>query len=118
LRRHLAGADWLDAVGIGRSLEHLAEVEDMVLQQCALEMLSAVHSGQHETKYTPQAPRYIRKRVVEMIFAERGRQISLAQISDLVARLEAGRGGNLAGVLATARDGVWTFAPEPPRGSR
>lgn len=118
LRAALAGADWLSPTGIARSAALLAEAEDTIVRLCAIEMLRSVSAQGKQTTYQPSADPYIVKRVVQMIFAGRGRAVSLAQVADLVAGLYAGKPGNLAGVLARPKDGTWIFAPEPPRTAR
>lgn len=115
LRKQLEGIDWLDIAAITRSVGHLTEAEDEIVGLCAMEILAAVHSEGKRTTYVPKASNYIRKRVVQMIFGERGKQVSMTQAADLVAKLQHSGKGNLAGILASSANGVWTFEPEPPR---
>ena len=62
---------------------------------------------------------YVRLEVVRRIMADMGVVPARSEISRLIARLDAGDNGSLAGVLATPskQDGAecWTFRPEPPR---
>ena len=115
LRERLSDVAWLDAEALTRSADHLREVEDDILQRCAEEILVNVESAGMRTTYRPEASRYIRKRVVQMLFAERGRTVSLAKVDDLVRSLEASERSNLAGVDARVEDGAWVFEPETPR---
>ena len=115
LRKRLAGCDWLDIGGLAQSASHLAEVEDDVLQRCAIEIAANVVSQGERTTYRPHAGRYIRKRVLQMLLAERGRTVSLTQVANLVDRLERGEPANVASFLISPADGEWRLVPEPPR---
>ncbi len=115
LRSQIADADWLNTEGIVRSARHLAEAEEEIARLCSMERRRAVHSSKERTIYTPQASTFIQKRVVQMIFAERHKEVSLSQVAELVAKLQRSENANLAGVLVSPKNGSWTFEAEPPR---
>lgn len=117
LRPRLAQADWLSIEGLARSAALLSEAEDEIVRICTLEFLREVDTQERETRYTPKGGVYIRKRIVQMIYADRGREVTLAQVADLIASLDSGKAANLAGTIARPGKGVWTFTPEPPRRS-
>lgn len=118
MRQALAGADWLDVDSIARSAAHMADADQALGIAALHEMQANAQWGREEIRYTPQAPKAVRLRIAEMAIASfaggepRGRAVAA-----LVERLEAGEGGNVAGVLVTSHGGKWIFRPEPPRHS-
>ncbi len=119
IRKMLKDADWLDVPAIARSARHLAEADADLRQLCGyffdrLLSFSAVGDQVH-CRLTPDAPRTIILKLVERALRNIGGDPRGGDVARLVARLERGEGGNLAGVLATVEDGDWVFRPEPPR---
>ena len=130
MRAALAGADWLDPVGLATSAAHLAEAwqalgwyaeldwHDMVLREDS-------DSGVPGFSYCANAPRIIGIETVVRIIAALGGRVTRAEAGRAWDRLWAGDNASLGGVLAvpglervekvgvTMR--VWRFRPEPPR---
>ncbi|GAA3790794.1 hypothetical protein GCM10022600_09500 [Qipengyuania pelagi] len=115
MRSALRNAAWIDPAALARSAEHMAEAEALVGACVDREWVDNVRQEDAAIHYQPTAPTLIRKRVAQKIVAALGGQTDLSQIAELVDRLEAGQGGNLAGVMVRPRSGVWIFEPEPPR---
>lgn len=115
IRSALRDAPWIDPAAFARSAEHLAEAEAFVGACVDREWAENVRREDAAIYYQPTAPTLIRKRVAQKIVAALGGRTDLSQMAELVDRLEAGKGGNLAGVMARPRSGVWIFEPEPPR---
>lgn len=116
IRKKLSQSNWLDVNAVARSAQHLAEAEQAVQFLASREWRERVQNDGDTITYSPDGPSLIVKRTVETAvawFADRDARGG--QIADLVSKLESGRGGNVAGVLATAKDRVWTFRREPPR---
>lgn len=117
LRRALAAADWLDIPAIARAAGHLAEAEDALarwVDQCWRE---DVVREREVLRYKPSGPRYVRLKLLERAIASFGGQPRGSQVADLLAGLEQGRGGTLAGVRAVVADGVWLLRREDERRS-
>jgi tRNA(Ile)-lysidine synthase len=66
-------------------------------------------------RYDPQAPRAIALRVVTRIVEGFGGSPRGGAIVRLVAELESGGQGNVAGVSARTDGDSWVFRPETPR---
>ncbi|WP_209346890.1 tRNA lysidine(34) synthetase TilS [Pontixanthobacter sp. CEM42] len=116
MRKNLSGADWLDVNAVAKSAQHLAEAEQAIQSMVSYEWRERVQNDRDAIVYSPEGPPLIVKRVVEKAVAWfTGDAVRRSQIADLVEKLENREGGNVAGVLATAKDRVWTFRPEPPR---
>ena len=115
MRQALAEADWLDPAALATSAAHLADADE-ALEEFA-ELLWPQHVRQMDGGYAfdPRAPRAVRLRIVERIIAELGKPARGGDVARLLDRLEAGQGGNLAGVLASVEGELWTFRPEPAR---
>nr|WP_277754117.1 tRNA lysidine(34) synthetase TilS [Porphyrobacter sp. GA68] len=117
LRRSLAAADWLDIPAIARAAGHLADAEDALsgwVEKCWRE---DVTRERDVLRYNPGGPRYIRLKLLERAIASFGGQPRGSQVADLLAGLEQGRGGTLAGVRAVVADGVWLLRREGERRS-
>lgn len=116
VRKALANADWLDAKALAQSAKHLAEAERAVQMMCLQETARCVTTTAEKSIYTPAGPPFIRKRVAEALIARfAGGEPRGSQVAALVERLERGENGNLAGVMATVKQGRWEFRPEPSR---
>ena len=115
MRSALRNAAWIDPAALARSAEHMAEAEAFVGACVDREWAENVRQEDGAIHYQSVASTLIRKRVAQRIVAALGGVADLSQIAELVDRLEAGKGGNLAGVMVRPRSGVWVFEPEPPR---
>ena len=115
LRQALAGADWIDPLALARSAQHLAEAEAALDWAARREWDEAVREDGGALTYRPAAPRAVVLLVVARIIARLGQPPRGGDVARLVEALEAGRGGNLGGVLAVARKDGWRFGAEPGR---
>ena len=115
IRKLLRDADWIDPSSLARSAAHLAEAEAALSDLVVGEWTAQVRRDARSIRYQPVAPGLVRKMVVQLIVAEFSGRADLSQIAQLVDRLDAGKGGNLAGVMARSRQGEWSFEAEPPR---
>ena len=123
-RNWLAQADWIDAVQVARSAEHLAQAEsDLLAVSQWLWTERALPSEADEARFDvaglPRAVRRtIARKAIEHVMLMRGTPIEgadLGSIEPLLDALEAGRGATHAYVQAAAKGDVWTFREAPPR---
>ena len=115
IRNALKDAPWIDPAALGRSAAHLAEAETVLSACVEREWAENVRQEDGAIRYEPTAPTLIRKRVAQRILSAFGGRADLAQVAQLIGQLEAGKGGNLAGVMVRPRSGVWIFELEPLR---
>ena len=126
VRRALAEADWLDPVALSRSACLLGEAQQAIDATAEIEWLNGVSEEGEGYGYRPSAAsRYIEIEVVTAIIARMGGTARRSEVARLIDRLNGGRAGSLAGVLAqpTTEQRAdeagavqkWLFAPEPPR---
>lgn len=116
MRKALSQAEWLDIGALARSAANLAEGDESLDWAAQREWTECVGRAAAGLTYRPLAPRAVRLRVLERAIREVGggnpRGAAVAALHDA---LEAGEGGNLAGVLATVEGGAWLLEPEPAR---
>lgn len=115
VRKAIAGSDWLDAAGVAHSAALLGEAGDALDHYAAREFLARAEVAPGQARYHPEGPGFVRKRVVQMIFAELGKTVDLGAVSDLIETAVRQGSGNLSGLLMRIEDGQWMFEPEPPR---
>jgi tRNA(Ile)-lysidine synthase len=126
IRSALAAADWLDPLALSRSACLLGEAQQAISATAEIEWLNGVSEEGDGFGYRPTASsRYIEIEVVTAIIARIGGVAHRSEVARLVERLNEGRPGNLAGVLAqpiteqgegeSAASQKWIFAPEPAR---
>lgn len=115
LRSSITDAGWLDIDAIARSVTHLAEADATLDWMTAHEWAGQVRRTGKRYVYRPAAPRAIRLRIVKRLIETLGGDPRGGATARLLDRLEAGEGGNLAGVLVTILDDAWRFETEPPR---
>ena len=118
-RKAIAGAGWLDSVGLARSASNLAAADAALRWAAEREWESGASVSEGEIRYRPTGPLEIRRRVVARAIATlssegqggilRGREIDQA-----VAGLVRGRKGTLRGVLYEGGE-EWRFTVAPPR---
>lgn len=123
LRRAMAGADWLDPVGIARSAALLEEAEGALAWAAGKEITAQVSFADDEARYAALAtgaPALIRCEAICSIYRAFGQPIARSLAARIVARLIAGEAGNAGGLHYRAEgDGdrrVWVFRRETPRG--
>ena len=121
MRKALAQADWLDPAAIAASAGHLADAAD-ALNRAFRQFYDAnvrrvMDGGEVAVWLTvpADAPRYFVQQAVDVTLRSVGGDPRGGDVARLVAMLEQGRGGNVAGVLATVQDGEYYFRREPPR---
>lgn len=119
LRKLLAGADWLDAAGVGRSATALAAANEALDWSArALWRERCVHDGDALTLAVAALPDEYLRRLVTMCvehFAA-GRPLPGPALTQFIAILTSGRPSALADVLAVpVGDGRWQFRRAPPR---
>ena len=117
IRKALGAADWLDSEAIAESAAHLADADEALAWMAELEMSENLTMTGHCIRYRPAAPRAVALRVVARIVGGFGGSARGGAVARLVDALEAGSGGNLAGVAASVEEDGWTFRPEAPRRS-
>lgn len=115
LRKALAGNTWLDPLALVASASHLADADEAIAWAAEREWTEQVDVTEHEVRYRRQAPRAVALRVIARAVAVFGSEPRGQDVGRLLERLEAGAGGNLAGVLARVQEGGWVFTPEPTR---
>jgi len=118
VRRALEQLPGLDTAAIARSASHLADADAALEWATAIEWGERVSAEGPRLRYRPRAPRAIALRVIERALRHFGGVPRRGDIVRLLARLEAGGGGNLAGVMVRAEQAEWVFAPEAPRRSQ
>lgn len=124
MRKALANADWLDPAAIAASARHLAEAQT-ALSGCFLDFYDKAivsriqRDGEVDLrlKIPAGAARYFVLKAVDWSLRGVGGDPRGGDVARLVARLEAGEGGNVAGALATVEGDEWYFRREPPRRS-
>lgn len=117
IRQMLSATPLLDALAIARSAAHLAEAQealDFWLEERWAADVSLVSNG---LLYRPHGPRYLRLKLLERAIASFGGHPRGAAVATLLDRLEAGKGGNVAGVQVATENAHWVLRRERPRRS-
>ncbi|MEO6040463.1 MAG: tRNA lysidine(34) synthetase TilS [Croceibacterium sp.] len=115
VRGALADSAWLNPPALAASAAHLADGDEALAWAAEREWREAVRTPPGEVRYRCAAPRAIALRVVSRAIETVGKAARGQDAARLMDRLEAGQGGNVAGVLATVEGGEWVFRREPPR---
>jgi tRNA(Ile)-lysidine synthase len=115
VRKALAQAGWLDAEAVAASAEHLADAEEAIDWMVERVWDEAVTVADGGVRFEPGAPRAVALRVVKRAVEGFGGNPRGGAIARLLADLENGTGGNVAGVAASVEGGGWLFRPESPR---
>jgi tRNA(Ile)-lysidine synthase len=121
IRKALANADWIDPLAVAESASHLADAEEALAnfarylrsERVSLDDFTA--GSDRVYRYQPLDGPEMVLRLVGGIIADMGGQPRGSEVAALIARLNLGQNGNLAGVLATVEGDEWVFRPEPPR---
>lgn len=125
--RALLAAGHLDPLALAAAAAHCREVDAALTE--TVDWLWRVRTlptqpGEHRLDVT-DLPREVRRRLTRRAIAAvrdidatiEGRWSDAANIESLLDALESGRKATQAGVLASARAGIWCFRPAPPRRS-
>lgn len=131
MRRHLAGAPWLDVPALAASAAHLAEAWRAIEWYAGLDWDDMVHpdedapGGGPGLIYYANVPRVVAIETISRIIRELGGRATRAEAARAFDRLWQGENASLGGVLAVPgierMKGIgvelrcWRFAPEPPR---
>ena len=119
IRKHLTGADWLDARAIAASASHLAEADEALDWAAAREWAEAVREVPGGLSYRPLAPRAVRLRVLAAMIEQVGGEIARGgQIAALHDALEGGSPASLGECVGRPQAGVWSIARAPRRSTR
>ncbi|MEP2736919.1 MAG: tRNA lysidine(34) synthetase TilS [Erythrobacter sp.] len=118
IRKALGEADWLDPLAIAQSAAHLSDASDALEWAANREWNERVEVNDEALAYRPTRgiPNELRFRVLSRAITQLGKAPRGEAVAGLLGALDEGRGGNVAGVLAIAKDGVWLLRREPPRG--
>ncbi len=108
---------WLEAERLARSAAALADAAEALDAMAAAERRQAVREEEGVLIYRPSALREIRRRVAGMLIDElvSGAKVRGPELDRLLAALDDGGSATLAGVLARAEGGEWSFRLAPPR---
>jgi len=115
MRNALARADWLDPLALALSARHLAEANEVLEEAAEAYLKENLQEEGDMLRLAPPGKRAIALIVLGKVFAKLGSTPRGSELAVLLDRLEAGQGGNLAGVLATVEGNQWCVRPEPPR---
>lgn len=117
VRRLLAEIPWLEAERLARSAAALADAAEALDAMAAAERRQAVREEEGVLIYRSSALREIRRRVAGMLIDElvSGAKVRGPELDRLLAALDDGCSATLAGVLARAEGGEWSFRLAPPR---
>jgi tRNA(Ile)-lysidine synthase len=115
MRKAIAGSAWLDPLALAAAAANLAAADEALEWAAGREWNERVVGSGDQIGYRRLAPRAVAMRVIARIIADFGGRARGQDLARLLARLEAGEGGNLGGVLARAEGGEWVFEAEPPR---
>ncbi|MEA3049418.1 MAG: tRNA(Ile)-lysidine synthase [Sphingomonadales bacterium] len=117
MRRRLSEASWLDVSALGRSAAALAEAEEALETVAAGLFAERAKREGEELHLEPEGlPRELLRRLVLRalsVMAEGGPPRG-AQVTALIADLQAGAAVTLAGVKCSGGE-TWRFEPAPPR---
>lgn len=115
MRRALQQSDWIDPVALSRSAANLADAEEALAWSANREWRDCVTKSDDGFLYRPSAPRAVQLRVLGRAIRELGGDPRGSQLAMLVDALRDGKGGNVAGVLASSDKEGWRLRREPPR---
>jgi tRNA(Ile)-lysidine synthase len=115
MRRMLEQLPGLDAAAIAQSAAHLADADAALDWAAAIDWDERMEVDGQRLRYRPRAPRAITLRVLERALRHFGGTPRRGDIVRLLAQLEIGRGGNLAGTMVRPEEGEWVFTPEHRR---
>ena len=115
LRKAIADSDWLDPLALAASASNLADADAAIEWAALREWVEHVTELSDSLRYRRRAPRAVAMRIVEWAILAFGGNSRGKDVARLVDRLEAGKAGNVGGVLATIEGEEWVFRPEPPR---
>ena len=115
IRKALAQADWIDPAALAQSARNLSDAYDALQDYARLLWPQMVEEVAQGYAMTPGPLREMNRRVLAQVLERLGGKPRGGDVARLLMRLEAGAGGNVAGVLATAEGGRWLLRHEPPR---
>ncbi len=115
MRQALADCDCIDPSALAQSASNLAEAYEALQSYAKLLWPQMVREADDGFVLTPGPSREMNRRLLAEVLQRMGGKPRGGDVARLLLRLESGEGGNVAGVLATVRDGSWVCHPEPAR---
>ena len=116
LRKHLAGADWLDVPALAASAAHLADADAALDWAAQREWAECVRAAPMGLTYRPQAPRAVALRVMMRIGRELdGEEPRGSAVARVFDQLLARQTCSIGGLVARATPEGWTFTKAPAR---
>ncbi len=115
MRQALADCDWLDRSALAQSASNLAEAYEALQEYARLLWPQMVAQTEDGFVLRPGSSREMNRRLLAKAMQEMGGRPRGGDVARLLARLEQGEGGNVAGILAKVQGGRWVLTPEPPR---
>ena len=113
----LAKTPWLEPERLARSAAALTEAAEALDAMTAREWAEEVRREDRTLAYRPSPYREIRRRIAAQAIGALNSSASVRgpDLDRLVAALDDGGGGTLAGVMVRAERGEWRFRLAPPR---
>ena len=116
LRKHLAGADWLDVPALAASAAHLADADAAIDWAAQREWAECVRAAPMGLTYRPQAPRAVALRVMMRIGRELdGEEPRGSAVARVFDQLLARQTCSIGGLVARTTPEGWTFTKAPAR---
>ncbi|WP_120076980.1 tRNA lysidine(34) synthetase TilS [Aurantiacibacter odishensis] len=115
MRGALAGCEWLDTTSLAISASNVAEAYEALQAYAALLWPEMVTETPNGFVLRPGPSREMNRRLLAEVMERLGGRPRGGDVARLLLRLEAGQGGNLAGVLAKIEGEQWLLTREPPR---
>ena len=123
VRETLAGAEWLDPIGLSKSATYLTQADEALSWASRQEWAKRVSEADEVITFDPAGlPNELRRRIVQSIVGKlktEGRAVDLRgrELDKLMAVLVSGNQATLRGVLCGGGDS-WRFAKAPKRKAR
>src|SRR5512139_2130911 len=95
IRKAIAESEWLDPLALAASAANLAAADEALEWAAGREWNERVVGSEHRISYRRLAPKAVAMRVIARIIADFGGRARGQDLARLLARLEAGEGGNL-----------------------
>lgn len=115
IRSALADCNWLDPAALATSASNLAEAYEALQAYAAQLWPEMVKETPDGFLLRPGPSREMNRRLLAQVMEHLGGRPRGGDVARLLLRLEAGKGGNVAGVLAKNDESGWQLTREPPR---
>lgn len=121
IRKALADTDWLDALAIARSAQHLADANEALDYEVDRFWEQSCERSEEGIRLRRHPMRETRLRLMARAIRELGGSPRGSDVANLDEALSRQRKGNVAGVMVELKqegsEAFLDFAPEPPRSS-